>query len=47
MWQGVGAFDKRGGGISQGLGASAICENVKKSNTLTMDEVHRNFNLTQ
>ena len=43
MWQGVGlltgvgAFDKGWGHLP----------GVKMSNTLTMDEVHRNFNLTQ
>ena len=45
MWQGVGS-------CGRGLGHVAGCEcqnmsNVKKSKILTMNEVHKNFNLTQ
>ena len=41
MWQGVGHVT-RARGIWQGH-----TSNVKKSNMLTMNEVHKNFNLTQ
>ena len=55
MWQGVGACGRVWchvagvGGMSQGLGAygRGHMSNVKKSKMLTMDEVHKNFNLTQ
>ena len=35
------------GGMSQGLGAYGRWRAAKKSKMLTMNEVHKNFNLTQ
>ena len=47
IWQGEGCGHVAGVGAS---GRGWICENmtnVKKSKMLTMNEVHKNFNLTQ
>ena len=43
MWQAMGSCDSWWG-ISQGLGAYVKCQKVKM---LTMNEVHKIFNLTQ
>ena len=52
MWQGVGTCGRGWGHAAGGdcMSQGWICENmtnVKKSKMLTMNEVHKNFNLTQ
>ena len=51
MWQGEGTCSRVWGHVTGGRGMwlGLICENmtnIKKSNMLTLNEAHKNFNLT-